>query len=187
MRVIAGTARRLLLVTPEGMETRPTTDRVKETLFNILQPHLSGCDFLDLFAGSGGIGIEALSRGAASCVFVDNSRKAQMCIEQNLKHTHLDGKGTLIRSDVASAILRLEREGKTFDTIFMDPPYGKLWEKQVLEQLKDSSIVTEYTEIVVEANLETDMDYAEDMGFEILRIKDYKTNRHFFLRRKAAR
>ena len=76
MRVIAGTARRLPLVTPKGMETRPTTDRIKETLFNILQNDLPGCHFLDLFAGSGAIGIEALSRGAAKAVFVDNSKEA---------------------------------------------------------------------------------------------------------------
>lgn len=185
MRVIAGSARRLVLVTPDGMETRPTTDRVKETLFNILQPHLAGSTFLDLFAGSGGIGIEALSRGARSCVFADNSRKAQLCIEQNLKHTHLEKQAVLLKMDAAGAIARCEHEGKRFDTIFMDPPYGKLWEKQILGILKDSSIVDEYTEIIVEANLETDMDYADDMGFEIFRIKDYKTNRHFFLRRKV--
>ena len=183
MRVIAGTARRLNLVTPEGMETRPTTDRVKETLFNILQPTLAGRQFLDLFAGSGGIGIEALSRGARGCVFVDNGRKAQACIRQNLKHTHLEAQGELITTDVFSAIARLEREHRTFDFIFMDPPYGKLWEKQVLEHLKDSSLVTEDTEIIVEANLETDMDYAEEMGFEVYRVKEYKTNQHFFLRR----
>ena len=75
MRVIAGTARRLPLVTPKGMETRPTTDRIKETLFNILQNDLPGCHFLDLFAGSGAIGIEALSRGAAKAVFVDKNNK----------------------------------------------------------------------------------------------------------------
>ena len=186
MRVIAGTARRLNLVTPEGMETRPTTDRVKETLFNILQPTLAGRHFLDLFAGSGGIGIEALSRGARSCVFVDNNRKAQNCIIQNLKHTHLEDKGELLKMDISSALARLERAGRSFDIIFMDPPYGKLWEKQVLEQLKDSSLVTEDTQIIVEANLETDMDYAENLGFEIIRIKESKTNQHFFLRRIAA-
>ena len=80
MRVIAGSARRLLLKTIEGMETRPTTDRIKETLFNMLQNDLYGCTFLDLFAGSGGIGIEALSRGAKHAVFVEKNPKAAACI-----------------------------------------------------------------------------------------------------------
>ena len=79
MRVIAGTARRLNLVTVPGTDTRPTTDRIKETLFNILQPDIPGCRFLDLFSGSGGIGIEALSRGAAEAVFVENNRRGPAC------------------------------------------------------------------------------------------------------------
>ena len=93
MRVIAGTARRLQLKTLDGFETRPTTDRIKETLFNMLTPYLYDCIFLDLFAGSGGIGIEALSRGAMEAYFVDNNPKAMACIKENLKHTRLVQKG----------------------------------------------------------------------------------------------
>ena len=91
MRVIAGKARSLRLKTIEGMDTRPTTDRIKETLFNMLQPYMADCRFLDLFAGSGAIGIEALSRGADCCVFVEQQRKAADCIRDNLKFTRLDG------------------------------------------------------------------------------------------------
>ncbi|MDD6211583.1 MAG: 16S rRNA (guanine(966)-N(2))-methyltransferase RsmD [Clostridiales bacterium] len=185
MRVIAGKARRLNLVTVPGMDTRPTTDRVKETLFNILQPSLGGCRFLDLFAGSGGIGIEALSRGAASCVFVENNRKAQNCIEQNLVHTKLADQGKLLRTDVLSALNRLEREQQEFDMIFMDPPYGMEWEKRVLEVLRHSALVSPDTWIIVEANLETNMDYVESMGFEIFRVKEYKTNQHYFIKKIA--
>ena len=83
MRVIAGTARRLLLKAPVGMDTRPTTDRIKETLFNMLQNDIYGSRFLDLFSGSGAIGIEALSRGAQSAVFVENQREALSCIREN--------------------------------------------------------------------------------------------------------
>ena len=108
MRVIAGTARRLPLVTPKGMETRPTTDRIKETLFNILQNDLPGCHFLDLFAGSGAIGIEALSRGAAKAVFVDNSKEALSCIRQNLEKTHLADRAIVIGQDCAGAIHALD-------------------------------------------------------------------------------
>ena len=85
MRVIAGTARSLPLKTPEGADTRPTTDRIKETLFNILQPYLPDCVFIDLFSGSGGIGIEALSRGAKHAYFVENNPKAFACIQDNVK------------------------------------------------------------------------------------------------------
>ena len=87
MRVIAGTARSLPLKTVEGLDTRPTTDRVKETLFNMLQGDVDGCYFLDLFAGSGQMGLEALSRGGNYAVFVENNRKAAMCIEDNIQFT----------------------------------------------------------------------------------------------------
>ena len=88
MRVIAGSARSLPLRTVAGMQTRPTTDRIKETLFNILAPLIPGCRFLDLYAGSGAIGIEALSRGAKHAYFAENGREAASCIQENLKKTH---------------------------------------------------------------------------------------------------
>jgi len=100
MRVIAGAARSLKLETPEGMDTRPTTDRIKETLFNMIQFDIQGACFLDLFAGSGGIGIEALSRGAKEAVFVDNSKEACNCITANLKHTKLEQAARVCRQDV---------------------------------------------------------------------------------------
>ena len=92
MRVIAGKARRTQLVTPEGMNTRPTADRIKETLFNMINSELYDCRFLDLFSGSGGIGIEALSRGAAFCTFVDNNNDAVTCIRKNIKKTKIEKK-----------------------------------------------------------------------------------------------
>ena len=104
MRVIAGKARRLNLKTVPGMDTRPTTDRIKETLFNILQPELLDCHFLDLFSGSGAIGIEALSRGAARAVFVEKNPKACTCIRENLTFTKLADSGTLLNMDVMQAL-----------------------------------------------------------------------------------
>ena len=114
MRVIAGTARRLNLKTVPGMETRPTTDRIKETLFNILQPEMPDCRFLDLFSGSGGIGIEALSRGAAYAVFVEKNPKACSCIRDNLSFTKLAEHGKLLNMDVLQALRSLEGE-EAFD------------------------------------------------------------------------
>ena len=118
MRVIAGSARRISLKTPKGLDTRPTTDRLKETLFNILQYDLADCCFLDLFAGSGGIGIEALSRGAAQCILVDQNREAVACIRENLQVTHLTEQATVMCCDALTALSRLE--GKyCFDYIFI--------------------------------------------------------------------
>ena len=103
MRVIAGKARSLHLKTIEGLDTRPTTDRIKETLFNMINDELYGASFLDLFSGSGGIGIEALSRGARKAVFVESSRKAAACIQENLKFTRLASDGEVCHGRFPSA------------------------------------------------------------------------------------
>ena len=179
MRVIAGTARSLPLKAPEGMDTRPTTDRIKETLFNVLQADLQGSVFLDLFSGSGGIGIEAISRGAKKAYFVEQSPKAVACIEQNLAFTKFTDRGIVIRQDVLAALTGIREE--SVDIIFMDPPYNQEHEKRVLMLLKELSYVTEDTIIVVEADLHTSFDYLEDLGYEITKIKKYKTNKHLFL------
>ena len=135
MRVIAGTARSLRLKTPEGMDTRPTTDRIKETLFNMLQPDLGGALFVDLFSGSGGIGIEALSRGAQHAYFVENDRKALACIMENLRFTRLADQATVLKTDVLSALYGIHE--KEADIIFMDPPYDCGHEKRVFSVLKE--------------------------------------------------
>ena len=181
MRVIAGTARRLILKTVEGMDTRPPQDRIKETLFNMINNDVYGASFLDLFAGSGGIGIEALSRGAKDAVFIDNGARQTACIRENLKTTKLEEKAQVLNSDVLSGLKMLERNGRTFDLIFMDPPYNNEFEKRVLESLKDSCLINEDTLMIVEASLETDFSWAAPMGYEIVRTKEYKTNKHVFL------
>ena len=183
MRVIAGSARRLLLKTIEGLDTRPTTDRIKETLFNMLQPQIPGCFFLDLFSGSGAIGIEALSRGARKAVFIENNPKAVECIRENLSRTHLEEGALVLESDVIAGLKRLEGRNYRFDLIFMDPPYNRDLEKEALSRLKDSPLVTEETLLIVEASLETDFSYLEEFGYEVLKRKEYKTNVHLFLQR----
>lgn len=181
MRVIAGKARSLKLKTPEGADTRPTTDRIKETLFNMLQPYLPGSVFIDLFSGSGGIGIEALSRGAKHAYFVENQKKALACIQENLKFTRLAEDATLLKQDVISALFGIHE--KEADIIFMDPPYEQGLEKQTLARLRDMPYVTEETLLVVEAKRETDFSYVEPLGFSIVKEKQYKTNKHVFLRK----
>lgn len=182
MRVIAGKARRLPLKTVEGLDTRPTTDRIKETLFNILQNDLPGIRFLDLFSGSGGIGIEALSRGASQAYFVERNRAAVSCIRENLAFTHLEQQAVVFSCDVLAALRRLEGE-KPFQIIFMDPPYGKGLEQEVLEYLSAHrpSFLNADTILIIEAKLGTDFSYAEEIGFSVMRRKEYKTNMHVFL------
>ncbi|MBH1939711.1 16S rRNA (guanine(966)-N(2))-methyltransferase RsmD [Mobilitalea sibirica] len=184
MRVIAGKARRLQLKTPEGFETRPTTDKIKETLFNILNPYLADADFLDLFSGSGAIGIEALSRGAKYAAFVEDKKAALDCIKNNLRTTKLETQGEVLAMDVIKAIRALEIKGKVFDVVFMDPPYDKLLEKGALLALQNSNIIYCDTIIVVEASLHTDFDYLEDTKFRIFKKKEYKTNQHVFIELK---
>ena len=183
MRVIAGRARHIALTAPAGLNTRPTTDRIKEPLFNMIQPFIAGANFLDLFSGSGAIGIEALSRGAASCDFVENERNALKAIEDNLKKTKLDG-GHIYRSDVFS-FLSSAGKNKKYDIIFMDPPYDHLFEKKVIEMLAVSECAGPDTLIIFECSLDTAFDdYLGELGFDTVKVKTYKTNRHVFIKKR---
>ncbi len=183
MRVIAGSARRLLLKAPAGYDTRPTSDKVKETLFNILMPYIfSDTRFLDLYSGSGAIGIEALSRGAKRAVFVENSSMAVSCIRDNLETTHFTDMAGVYTSDVLGTLMRLEGKER-FDIIFMDPPYNMGYERRVLEYLASSGIPDDDCLIVVEASTDTDFDYLDTMGYSIVKYKEYKNNCHLFLKK----
>ena len=183
MRVIAGSAKRMPLKTIEGLDTRPTTDRIKETLFNMISGYLADSYFLDLFSGSGAIGIEALSRGAAKAVLVEQNKKAVNCIRENLRFTKLADRAEVYETDVIHALKLLEKKNK-FDYIFMDPPYNQMLEKRVLEYLKNSEVLSKDALIIVEASLETDMSYAGELGFVVVKEKLYKTNKHVFLERE---
>lgn len=181
MRVIAGSARRIQLKTVEGMDTRPTTDRIKETLFNMLQQEIAGSRFLDLFSGSGAVGIEALSRGAKEAVFVEKNPKAAACIRENLKATHLEEKATVMVCDVMAALGRLNRTARPFDYIFMDPPYRCGLERQAAEYLISSKLAGEGTVVIMEASKDTDFDWIAASGWKLMKIKQYKTNQHVFM------
>ncbi len=122
MRVITGSARGRRLRTLDGMDVRPTTDKVKEAVFSIIQFDIEGSAALDLFSGSGQLGVEALSRGAASCVFVDSSRASMEVTKENITAAGFRDSAETINSDGIN-YLRMCR--KTFDTAFLDPPYGK--------------------------------------------------------------
>ena len=178
MRVIAGKCRSLPLITPEGDETRPTSDRIKETLFNILQADVPGAVFYDFFCGSGGIGIEALSRGAKHSYFIDSSREAVDCLKKNLDFTKLQDQATVYHRDVLSAVPFLQDKA---DIIFMDPPYHTDYDFELLQQLRTSGILKKDTLLIVEAAREKDFTDIGSLGYVIVKEKLYKTNKHVFL------
>lgn len=183
MRVIAGSAKSIKLKTIDGLETRPTTDRIKETLFNIIQNDIMDCKFLDLFSGSGAIGIEALSRGASFATFVDNNKEAVKCIKYNLSFTSLIEKAQVMESSVLNAISLLSNKGNLYDVVFIDPPYNNDFEKEVLIKLKDSDIIDDYSLIIIEASKETNFSYMQEIGYKIIKEKIYKTNKHIFVQK----
>lgn len=183
MRVIAGSARSLPLKTVKGMNTRPTTDRIKETLFNMIAPRIPGARFLDLFSGSGAIGIEALSRGAESAVLVEKDRAACECIRENLRFTRLQDRARLLSTDVLTALNRLREEGAAFDIIFMDPPYDTGLDLKALQLLSDSPLITPETLIIVEASIGAEPELYETGELKLVRQKRYKTNQHLFLQK----
>lgn len=183
MRVIAGSARSVPLMTPEGFETRPTQDRIKETLFNMIQLEVPGCRFLDLFAGSGQIGIEALSRGARHAVLVDSDKKCAGCIRANLAKTKLSDKATFIQKQIPAALFQVRNEGP-FDIIFMDPPYFVHNEEEVLKGIADNELLSDQGIVIIEMERDRDLTFIEDSGFTVRRVKQYKTNQHVFLEKK---
>ena len=150
MRVITGKARGVVLKTPEGMATRPTSDRVKEALFNIIQFDLPGARVLDLFGGTGQLGIEALSRGAKSAVFTDAREDACKLIRENLRRTKLEGQATVSRSDY---LVYLKRCREKFDIILLDPPYAEEYLENSLKFITEIDILQSGGIIVAERPL----------------------------------
>ena len=179
MRVIAGKARSMPLAAPKGDGTRPTTDRIKETLFNTMQAYVSDAVFIDLFAGSGAVGIEALSRGAKKAYFVDNNREALDCIRKNLEFTKLDDKATVIGRNAVDALYEIKDSA---DIIFIDPPYHLGIESDIMRMIRDRGLAHEDTLIVIEADIDTDLSGIESLGYSVFKEKLYKTNKHIFYR-----
>ena len=168
MRVITGKARGIQLKTPEGMLTRPTADRVKEALFSIINFDIPGAKILDLFGGTGQLGIEALSRDAKSAVFVDEREDACKLIRENLKKTKLEQYGRVVRSDYM-AYLKTCRE--KFDIILLDPPYAEVFLENSLKMITEIDILQTNGIIVTERPLGKEL-LLEFSGYE--RSKDYK-------------
>ena len=168
MRVITGKARGVVLKTPEGMQTRPTSDRVKEALFSILQFDLPGMSVLDLFGGTGQLGIEALSRGADHAVFVDAGDAACKLIQENLRRTKLDKQAKVVRSDYLTF---LKGTKERFDLILLDPPYAEVFLENALNCITEIDILQSNGIIVAERPVGKELPFAYP-GYE--RSKDYK-------------
>ncbi|MFB5083496.1 16S rRNA (guanine(966)-N(2))-methyltransferase RsmD [Symbiobacterium thermophilum] len=143
MRVITGSAKGRPLKTVKSRAVRPTSDRVKESLFNIIGSRVVDADFLDLFAGSGAVGIEALSRGARACVFVELQTAHLKVVADNLRTTGLAGRAELIRRDARAALVDLSHRGRRFDFIFVDPPYGQDLVPAVLALIDGHGVLAE--------------------------------------------
>ena len=143
MRIIAGEARGRSLTAPKGTDTRPTLDRVRESLFNIVRLHVPDANVLDLFAGSGSLGLEALSRGAAHATFVDSGRAAQAAVLHNIAAVGVADRSVLLRCDWRTALSRLAADGAAFDLVFLDPPYGMPGAEAMLEALRTSGVLAE--------------------------------------------
>lgn len=172
LRVISGEAGGHNLKTIKGNTTRPTTGRVKDSVFNIISSFLADASVLDLFAGTGNLGIEALSRGAKRAVFVDKSRECASVITENLVHTKLLERSTVMTSDFSHAISRLQAEGMKFDLIFLDPPYNKNFVQKTLNNLANSDIILNNGLIVAEH------DYIDTVPEQVDDIKLLRSERY---------
>ena len=168
MRVITGKARGVVLKTPDGMATRPTADRVKEAIFNIIQFDIPTASVLDLFGGTGQLGIEALSRGADSAVFVDAREESCKLIRENLKRTKLDQDGKVIRSDYMDYLNRCRDK---FQIIFLDPPYAEVFLENALKRITEIDILESNGIIVTERPVGKELPWEQD-GYT--RSRDYK-------------
>ena len=161
MRVITGTARGRKLQEPSNYDIRPTTDKVKESIFNIIQFQVPDSRVLDLFAGTGQLGIEALSRGASEAVFIDQSAEAVKIVKENIKTTGFEDRSRVTRTDS----LMYLKSGEKFDIVFMDPPYGADILKKALEMAVRFDILKENGIIICESERNTQIDDPEEGGY----------------------
>lgn len=150
MRVISGECRGLRLKPVPGQETRPTTDRVKEAMFSILTPYLNEGIVLDLFAGTGALGIESLSRGMSRCVFVEQSQKAVQILQENIRHCRFLDRSQVICSSASRALQQLAAQNETFDCVLLDPPYEKQWGPNMVQEIQNLQLAKEHTIYMIE-------------------------------------
>jgi len=182
MRIISGNSRGTKLETLEGITTRPTLDRVKESLFSIIQAHIQEAYVLDLFGGSGALALESLSRGAEFAVICDNSRKACNIIEENIEKTKQIDRVRLYNLDYKKCLNKLKEENITFDIIFIDPPYKSKLYEIVIQQIIELKLLKEDGIIILETD---DKNIKTGQGVGVYDMREYGNVNLIFLNRKG--
>lgn len=179
MRIIAGKARGTQLLAPRGMDTRPTQDKVKESLFSIIQWDVPDSDVLDLFGGSGALALESLSRGAASATIVDKSREALDCIRKNIAKLRLESETAVLPCDWEQALVKLSSSGKTFDLVFLDPPYRMTDLGSICRRMQELNLLAGNAMLVLEHR--TGADIGMPPAFTLEKERTYgETQIHFY-------
>ena len=181
MRIIGGKARGTKLYTLEGLATRPTLDRVKESIFNIIQSKIYGSTFLDLFSGSGAIGLEAISRGAKKAILCDKSKEAINIIKKNIEKTHAENQVELCNTDFEECLKKISDQ---IDIIYIDPPYQTDYIQKALQIMQNSKFITEETKIILETDDEKRvLEQIKDLKFEIIDKRKYGIAHIIFLQK----
>lgn len=172
MRIITGKARGLQLTVPKTYDVRPTADRVKESVFNIIGSKIIGAHVLDLFAGTGNLGLESWSRGAQSSTFIDESKESLRLVQSNIKKCRAEEACTVVKGSAPAVAERLYREGKRFDFAFCDPPYNKGWVNRIIETLARYPFLSEGGYLVVERSAHEELPVLP-AGYELVRSEKY--------------
>ena len=181
MRIIGGKARGTKLYTLEGLATRPTLDRVKESIFNIIQSEIYESTFLDLFSGSGAIGLEAISRGAKKAILCDKSKEAINIIKKNIEKTHSEKQAELCNTDYEECLKKIKEH---IDIIYIDPPYQTDYIQKSLKIMQNSEFITEETKIILETDDEKRvLEQIKDLKFEIIDKRKYGIAHIIFLQK----
>ena len=181
MRIIGGKARGTKLYTLEGAITRPTLDRVKESIFNIIQADIEESVFLDLFAGSGAIGLEAISRGAKKAILCDKEKTAIEIIKKNIEKTHSEDKVEIYNMDFEKCLDKIQKE---IDIIYIDPPYKTDFIFKALQKLERLKILKQDTKIILETdNEENILKQIQELKFEVIDNRKYGIAHIIFLKR----
>lgn len=183
MRVIAGECKGRTLKTVKGLHTRPTGDKLKEAIFHRLGPFFQGGRCLDLFAGSGALGIEALSRGMDHVVFIDQAKEAIRVIHHNVKQLKLIDRCDIYRNDAFRALQILHKKGEMFDLILLDPPYDKINYNKLIEQLGKGNNMNENCVVYLEHRSQENIQYNEAI-FELLQAKKINQTTSFTILKK---
>ncbi len=172
MRIITGRARGLQLTTPKNWDVRPTADRVKESLFSIIGSRIIDAQVLDLFAGTGNLGLESWSRGAAAITFIDESKESLRLVQANITKCRAEKECTVIKGNAVNVIERLAQQGKVFDFAFCDPPYNKGWVEKIINAMTKHSVLRQGGYLIVERAVH---DNVENLPacFELVRTEKY--------------